>query len=1484
MNIQKIASRSAIFCFMFLSLLSCEGCTPEDELTESGSISGIVADGPVKNGTVTIYSVKENGDKGDTLASTVTSDDGSYVINLDIESQPVWVEVTGGSFKDDFTGQIINISKDQMLAILSFYNAGKENKMMISPFTTITAIKGRNLIRQGGGIVTSMQSASRDMINSLGFDIFETPIGDVTTSTTGVLSDEMKYGFLLSGYSSLANFYGREGGYDFDFTPANLTDLLISDIGSDNILNGIGSINGTPSPLYIGESALSPSDLWGDLAGHISAFSDSDLNSTLISSLLLTQFQNDILSAPGDLFGGELPANREGSTSEILLSSELSNGNIQSGVMTLSPSLSSNAPISSSTVSINGTIVGSLNSTTGTYLLNTNLYNDGDLDLVIEITDIYGNTTAQNSTLNINNTTPFINIQGGNSTNLSNGSLSGKIETNGTIISSATINGESIVINPDGTWETSSLTLSEGAQALEIVITDNNGNTYSQTINAKIDKTPPFISSTFSVAEFTNDGGLTLYSSLLSDANSTSDPIYYDNNYTSIGYPLTSSGMSLAQIPHINLSVFDPAITGASSLTRDLTAKLNYKINNENIIKDKSLTISDNGFIVVPLVTEFLSKQYTNTRVNDVHNVNLTVIDNAGNISSLNFSYKALFNLDYIQVETVLGTGTGTSEVFNFNSGDVSGLIGSCFISENSCQVNYNQTGTYIKGYIKKGSYIDPVTNTSTLLTETNFLSGIAYFTETNKNLIINPVSHMAASLLQANLDQGLSIEDAFNATSNTFNSIYGFNPFTTIPLDIYDPANSETELTDSAMYGLVLSGLSTWLENTALSNGIDPSTISVIDFAEVLASDLSDGIMDGLNGSTQLTYAGSEITADVYRSELAESILYFTSSADNVTSLTYNDVFENVNDIANNTNPIFNGVIPSPLNPSVPGLTFDLQNGINSNNSLTYSITLDNPNDYTSIEFSLNSTVISTLTSSSNPTITIDTTQFTDGLYTLTIKLQKTNGEVVSTQQFITVDNTPPSVIFSYSMAKFYNSSTVIIDDNLSNANITSSPLYIFANNFSDSNTDINFFNLNSIPYYSLNLNDYTNIASNITVRTRHLINGVVSTDWKEAVHSTSNDNSDIVTIPLITGWINGDWYLSDVDDVHTISFELTDLAGNTTLVQKQFKAVFAISFPNVNINDFDLTDGYTFETRGNIHNKTLDALSYSFSNDYNIGFYIKLSDSGIHTAYNTYDWAERKNYAVTKFTQEWRKKSITSTNCNASFGTTYAVNGVWNYEPDIDFGNQWVYRTPPVSYSGFDPDIPSYSFVNNEGTIATTSWSPRAFDNIYANSSSGQYDYTDTQADINTAAYWGCSGTNTFEFRNVTKYESANGYPRTDSGTLITSIDFSTASFRVRNNSTNTNITTSNGWFYIPPNTNITIFKQVVTPSLPVYNNVEVADIPTFRNYFISRYDKFVFWEIERNIKLESAIAPSSLSINPGTISEIGIGADKAAYGFGR
>jgi hypothetical protein len=233
---------------------------------------------------------------------------------------------------------------------------------------------------------------------------------------------------------------------------------------------------------------------------------------------------------------------------------------------------------------------------------------------------------------------------------------------------------------------------------------------------------------------------------------------------------------------------------------------------------------------------------------------------------------------------------SGSVKAYDFSGGSKGGLLASAFI---------NSTGAYLLSvpgtpgailieadsgcYTEKGiiwsSLVNgtPTTSLSTLAsvcTGSPSLSAAVPFTLTPLVVAVTPYTHAAVGLAEFEIRSGTATTTALIDANARLSQWIGTDILTTLPTA---PVRSST-FSGAALYGSLLSGIPSWLLNTATTAPavFGAGSLTTLAFADAMKSDLEqDGVLNGtgrdaFGAAVALTVGNSAMTTTIYRHQLA--------------------------------------------------------------------------------------------------------------------------------------------------------------------------------------------------------------------------------------------------------------------------------------------------------------------------------------------------------------------------------------------------------------------------------------------------------------------------------------------------------------------------------------------------------------------------------------------------------------------------------------
>lgn len=208
-----------------------------------GVVSGTTFDGLILHGTIRAYDFSA-GTKGALLASTTTDDAGSYSMALQVESRPVWIEVTGGYYNEEASNISVALEPSHKLAAVANYTTGSNLRVAVTTYSYIAAGLAKYQIEHGTEAATAVANANSRISGLVGVNILTTIPKEITDArnASATLTPELRYGFLTSSISMWTYNHASQAGREHDSpnTSIDFAQLAYHDIAADGVLDGFG--------------------------------------------------------------------------------------------------------------------------------------------------------------------------------------------------------------------------------------------------------------------------------------------------------------------------------------------------------------------------------------------------------------------------------------------------------------------------------------------------------------------------------------------------------------------------------------------------------------------------------------------------------------------------------------------------------------------------------------------------------------------------------------------------------------------------------------------------------------------------------------------------------------------------------------------------------------------------------------------------------------------------------------------------------------------------------------------------------------------------------------------------------------------------------------------------------------------------------------------------------------------------------------------
>lgn len=228
---------------MLLLALTVVGCSSGGSSSSGGTtsssggsaVSGVASKGIIVNGTVKVYAVTIQGEKGALLGSATTDAEGRYTVDFGDYQGALLVEVSGGTYLDEATGIELTIPDDEPLRAI-VHDATGDLSTAVTPLTELAVL----LAEQAGNMsVERIMMANAQISHFFGVDIVSVMpvlVGDEGFGEGD--SQQKNYSLLLATISQLMENQG-------DASVAELLAKLFSEIQVElgGAMNGAVSRN-----------------------------------------------------------------------------------------------------------------------------------------------------------------------------------------------------------------------------------------------------------------------------------------------------------------------------------------------------------------------------------------------------------------------------------------------------------------------------------------------------------------------------------------------------------------------------------------------------------------------------------------------------------------------------------------------------------------------------------------------------------------------------------------------------------------------------------------------------------------------------------------------------------------------------------------------------------------------------------------------------------------------------------------------------------------------------------------------------------------------------------------------------------------------------------------------------------------------------------------------------------------------------------------
>ena len=392
-----------------------------------------------------------------------------------------------------------------------------------------------------------------------------------------------------------------------------------------------------------------------------------------------------------------------------------------------------------------------------------------------------------------------------------------------------------------------------------------------------------------------------------------------------------------------------------------------------------------------------------------------------------------------------------------------------------------------------------------------------------------------------------------------------------------------------------------------------------------------------------------------------------------------------------------------------------------------------------------------------------------------------------------------------------------------------------------------------------------------NIKAEYRYKKGDVEFTEW--AIVQRENPDDRVVVVPFATEFLGDDFYQVDRDTVHTIEIKITDEAGNA--VYETYRVRLDVLTPALKVSTIEKSAALfaaSFANRQALNLQTYE-VEYAYNNYSSIPYLITVSPQNGHSASQSFEGSIRKNqvYEVADgLFESWEVipqtyESIIETRQAGEYKRNWpSVQTLFRYNDGAFSAVSAGERTKPAVFIQSDGYTPSSSKETDIPNLDCTSSGLLTSGGFYETVQT----YNDYFSDptINTSNYCMRYVTNPKYFYyqvrtsyTYSKYRTVTGYPRNELSAYSQTYNINDSAIQIIDKTRGIEIFPVNGWYRIPPTTNVSIHSRTTLPFIENKMDARVESNTNTVPYGSEIYqDKSITWNMNTDIKIGRAIDP--------------------------
>ncbi len=320
---------------------------------------------------------------------------------------------------------------------------------------------------------------------------------------------------------------------------------------------------------------------------------------------------------------------------------------------------------------------------------------------------------------------------------------------------------------------------------------------------------------------------------------------------------------------------------------------------------------------------------------------------------------------------------------------------------------------------ISGGTYLEDADDSAVTLADGQVLRALTkYKSGEPLDAMVTPLTHLAVGLAEYRINNGSSVDQAILEASADINNFFAIDTGTTSPIAITDENNVLSELSNEALYGFYLAGLSSWTSWASVKNNAPHSIYSSIALTQILYNDVrSDGIFNGVGynreGTALMPLAFGRVALDenTFRIAFSLHMLAIANSDENKTGLGIDKLLNPAQQIAAQTDALLGTSDPVNIDEQTPEVTITRSADEYRSGLFSFEITIGGLLGAEHIRIFIDGDLATTLTDTTNTLAIIDTTDYADGEHEIRVTATDALGNEASNTFIVQFDNTAPVV-----------------------------------------------------------------------------------------------------------------------------------------------------------------------------------------------------------------------------------------------------------------------------------------------------------------------------------------------------------------------------------------------------------------------------------------------------------------------------------------